>query len=100
MPYDTRDFNLTDSQLVTPGTILVKQRGTKWHPGIKVSLSKDHSIHSLVEGKCRFHYDIQTQKRYASVLTGNEEGGVYPSRDEMKKLLAARVVSDFGNYFR
>lgn len=39
---------------VVPGNILVRQRGTKWHPGTNVGLGKDHTIFALVEGKVTF----------------------------------------------
>ena len=41
-------------QLVVPGNILVRQRGTKIHPGDHVGIGKDHSIFSLVKGKVHF----------------------------------------------
>ena len=41
-------------QLVSPGNIIVRQRGTKIHPGDHVSIGKDHSIFSLVKGKVQF----------------------------------------------
>ena len=41
-------------QLVLPGNIIVRQRGTKIHPGHHVSMGKDHTIFSLVKGKVEF----------------------------------------------
>ena len=41
-------------QLVLPGNILVRQRGTKIHPGNPVGMGRDHSIFSLVKGKVHF----------------------------------------------
>jgi len=41
-------------QLVLPGNILVRQRGTKIHPGDHVSMGRDHSIFALVKGKVSF----------------------------------------------
>ena len=41
-------------QLVMPGNIIVRQRGTKIHPGNYVGIGKDHSIFSLVKGKVHF----------------------------------------------
>ena len=41
-------------QLVMPGNILVRQRGTKIHPGNQVGMGRDHSIFSLVKGKVQF----------------------------------------------
>ena len=41
-------------QLVLPGNIIVRQRGTKIHPGDYVGMGRDHSIFSLVKGKVLF----------------------------------------------
>jgi len=41
-------------QLVMPGNIIVRQRGTKIHLGNHVGMGKDHSIFSLVKGKVHF----------------------------------------------
>ena len=41
-------------QLVVPGNIIVRQRGTKIHPGSHVGIGKDHTIFSLVKGKVQF----------------------------------------------
>lgn len=39
---------------VTAGNIIVRQRGTKWHPGTNVGLGKDHTIFALIDGKVTF----------------------------------------------
>ena len=41
-------------QLVVPGNIIVRQRGTKIFPGENVGMGKDHSIFSLISGKVKF----------------------------------------------
>ena len=41
-------------QLVVPGNIIVRQRGTRIHPGDHVGIGKDHTIFSLVQGKVQF----------------------------------------------
>ena len=41
-------------QLVVPGNILVRQRGTKIHPGDHVGMGRDHTIFSLIKGKVQF----------------------------------------------
>ena len=41
-------------QKVTAGSIIVRQRGTKFHPGENVGIGKDHTLFSLVEGKVLF----------------------------------------------
>ena len=39
---------------VVAGNILIRQRGTKFHPGINVGLGKDHTLFALVNGKVKF----------------------------------------------
>ena len=41
-------------EIVIPGNIIARQRGTKWHPGENVGLGKDHTIFSLIEGSVKF----------------------------------------------
>lgn len=42
-------------ELVIPGNILVRQRGTKFYPGTNVGMGKDHTLFALVEGRVAFH---------------------------------------------
>ena len=42
------------SESVIPGNIIVRQRGTKIHPGSNVGMGKDNSIYSLIKGKVKF----------------------------------------------
>ncbi len=44
----------SDGQSVIAGNIIVRQRGTKIHPGKNVGLGKDHTIFALVAGKVQF----------------------------------------------
>ena len=39
---------------VLAGNIIIRQRGTKWHPGDNVGIGKDHTIFALTEGKVKF----------------------------------------------
>lgn len=43
-----------DGQYVIAGNIIVRQRGTKIHPGNNVGLGKDHTIFALVDGRVEF----------------------------------------------
>lgn len=43
-----------DGQVVTAGSIIVRQRGTKFHTGNNVGIGKDHTIYAKVEGKVAF----------------------------------------------
>ena len=42
------------SESVIPGNIIVRQRGTKFHPGLNVGMGKDHTLFSLINGKVVF----------------------------------------------
>ena len=41
-------------QLVVPGNIIARQRGTKWHPGTGVGIGTDHTIFAKNDGRVRF----------------------------------------------
>jgi large subunit ribosomal protein L27 len=41
-------------EAVIPGNIIIRQRGTKWHPGTGVGMGIDHTIYALVEGAVTF----------------------------------------------
>ncbi len=41
-------------ELVIPGNIIVRQRGTQFHPGVNVGIGKDHTLFALVEGYVTF----------------------------------------------
>ena len=48
-------------ELVQPGTIIVRQRGTKFHVGNNVNMGRDHTIYSLVLGKVEFERRSKTR---------------------------------------
>jgi len=54
-------------QLVIPGNIIVRQRGTRIHPGNHVGMGKDHSIFSLIKGKVQFKKSRQN-RTFVSVI--------------------------------
>ncbi|MBV6457889.1 MAG: 50S ribosomal protein L27 [Fimbriimonadaceae bacterium] len=41
-------------EVVRAGTIIVRQRGTQFHPGPNVGIGKDHTIYSLIDGQVKF----------------------------------------------
>jgi large subunit ribosomal protein L27 len=41
-------------EAVIPGNIILRQRGTKWHPGANVGIGRDHTIFALVDGNVFF----------------------------------------------
>lgn len=54
-------------QIVKAGSILVRQRGTKWHPGIHVGRGNDDTLFALADGIVKFR---KANKTYVSVETG------------------------------
>ena len=42
-------------EAVIPGNIIIRQRGTKVHPGDNVGMGKDHTIFAKAEGRVKFH---------------------------------------------
>lgn len=52
-------------QLVTAGSILVRQRGTKFHPGTNVGIGKDDTLFALADGVVRFERLGKTRQRVA-----------------------------------
>ena len=41
-------------EAVIPGNIIVRQRGTRWHPGVNVGMGKDHTLFAKAEGAVTF----------------------------------------------
>lgn len=41
-------------EMVIPGNIIVRQRGTKFHPGTNVGIGKDHTLFALIDGNVKF----------------------------------------------
>ncbi len=54
-------------QLVKPGNIILRQRGTKYHPGKNVVIGKDHTIHAKIEGVVTFTSG-KKDRQFVSVL--------------------------------
>ncbi|GHO92913.1 50S ribosomal protein L27 [Reticulibacter mediterranei] len=72
-----------DGQLVTAGSIIVRQRGTKIRPGKDVGLGRDHTIFALIDGYVKFGHDSR-ERRSVSIVTE------FPGRPSIAELLAAQ----------
>ena len=55
-------------QLVLAGNILVRQRGTQFHPGVGVGIGKDHTLFALVEGHLEFALKGPKRQRTVSIV--------------------------------
>lgn len=53
---------------VMPGNIIVRQRGTQYHPGANVGMGKDHTIFAVASGKVEFSKKAN-DRTYVSVVT-------------------------------
>jgi large subunit ribosomal protein L27 len=56
---------LSGGQQAMPGNIIIRQRGTKVHPGTNVSMGRDHTIFATTEGKVTFRE--KSDRMYVSV---------------------------------
>ena len=54
-------------EAIRAGGIIVRQRGTRIHPGVNVGVGKDHTLYALVDGKVGFRVKGERQHRYANV---------------------------------
>ena len=55
-------------ETVLAGNIIVRQRGTKWHPGAGVGLGKDHTIFATMDGTVSFQTKAEG-RTYVSVVS-------------------------------
>lgn len=55
---------------VVPGNIIVRQRGTKFHPGDNVGIGKDHTLFALVSGRVKFA-EKRGGKNFVSIIPGD-----------------------------
>jgi large subunit ribosomal protein L27 len=57
-------------EVVRAGNIIVRQNGTKWHPGSNVGLGTDYTIFALIDGVAKFEH--KDKRRYkVSVVANN-----------------------------
>ncbi len=56
-------------QVINAGSIIVRQRGTQFHPGANVGLGRDHTLFALVNGVVQFNAGGALKRRSVSVKT-------------------------------
>ena len=54
---------------VLAGNIIVRQRGTHFHPGVNVGLGKDHTIFATAHGTVKFEVKGAQRRKYISIVT-------------------------------
>lgn len=55
-------------EAVVAGNIIIRQRGTKYHPGVNVGIGKDHTLFSKVDGHVKFEVKGPKNRRFVSVI--------------------------------
>lgn len=71
-----------DGQLVSAGSIIVRQRGTKIRPGKNVGMGRDHTLFALIDGYVKFGHETR-ERRNVSVLSE------FAGRPSINELIAA-----------
>ena len=54
---------------VLAGSIIVRQRGTRFHPGTNVGIGKDHTIFAKADGKVQFEQKGPLNRKYISIVS-------------------------------
>ena len=54
---------------VLAGNIIVRQRGTKFHPGTNMGIGKDHTLFALTAGKVQFDVKGPLSRKYISIIS-------------------------------
>ncbi len=55
-------------ELVLAGNIIVRQRGTEFHPGVNVGVGKDHTLYALIDGRVEFKVKGIKNQRTVSIV--------------------------------
>ena len=57
-------------ETVKAGTIIIRQRGTKWHAGLNVGSGHDHTLFAIAEGKVEFNQRGPKNRTFVDVVMG------------------------------
>jgi large subunit ribosomal protein L27 len=89
---------LTDriGELVVPGNIIYRQRGTKWFPGENCDMGRDHTIFAMQKGYVRYYDDASTgpkKRRYIGVVFEKTDVLPYPPNAPRRRRLGMVAYS-------
>ena len=56
-----------DGQEVLAGTIIIRQRGSTFHPGENVGMGRDYTLFATVDGRVRFSHETRSRKRVSVI---------------------------------
>ncbi|MDP9238555.1 MAG: 50S ribosomal protein L27 [Chloroflexota bacterium] len=57
----------SDGQALLSGTIILRQRGTRVHPGRNVGVGRDHTLYALIDGSVKFEHHAKGRRKKVSV---------------------------------
>lgn len=60
-----------DGELVLPGTIILRQRGTRFHPGRNVGVGRDYTLYSLIKGTVKFEPFAKGRRKQVSIYAAS-----------------------------
>jgi large subunit ribosomal protein L27 len=55
-------------EVVTAGSIIVRQRGTRFHPGVNVGMGKDHTLFATVNGSVKFAVQGEKNRSVVNII--------------------------------
>ena len=61
-------INAYGGETVSAGSIIVRQRGTQFHPGLNVGVGKDFTLYALIDGSVKFAVKGALNRRIVSIL--------------------------------
>ena len=62
-----------DGEVLTPGSIIVRQRGTRVHPGENVGVGNDYTLYALVDGAVKFSPFAKGRRKQVSIIPAGAE---------------------------
>jgi large subunit ribosomal protein L27 len=74
-----------DGQLVSAGSIIVRQRGTKIKPGVNIGVGRDHTLFALIDGYVKFGHADRDHKN-VHIITE------FPGRPSLASIVEAEVA--------
>ena len=55
-------------EVVVPGNIIVRQRGTRFHPGVNVGMGKDHTLFAKIDGVVQFQEKGEKKRKFVNIV--------------------------------
>ena len=56
-------------EVVSAGNILIRQRGTRVHPGLNVGCGKDHTLFAKADGRVEFQIKVAENRQFVNIIT-------------------------------